>query len=78
MEEIKQHKIKNVNYRRFLDEGIINLIGVAELNKALQNVKGMYGKYINEGRSLLIALYYINYNHFLIILQNKILNRFLK
>ena len=48
-------KIKNPNYRKFLDDGLIDLIGLPELNAALGNIKG---KNSTEGRALLIALYY--------------------
>lgn len=48
-------KIKNENYRRFLDEGIIETIGEEEFKKAISNVKG---KYFKQGRALLAVLYY--------------------
>ena len=47
-------KIKNRNYRKFLDEGMIDLIGNEEIKLALANVKGRYKK---EGRALLICAY---------------------
>lgn len=49
---------KNINYRRFLDEGEIKFFEEGHLKLALENVKGIRGKYIKEGRCLLIALYY--------------------
>lgn len=48
-------KIKNANYRRFLDGGYIDIITDEQFNRALDNIKG---KYKLEGRSLLISLYY--------------------
>lgn len=48
-------KIKNPNYRQFLDEGIIDIISERQIHQALANIKG---RYIREGRALLIALYY--------------------
>jgi len=48
-------KIKNINYRKFLDQGEINLIDEKLLREALANIKG---KKSREGRALLIALYY--------------------
>lgn len=55
MYKIKKKKIKNQNYRLFLDEGIIEPITINEITEALGNVKG---KYKAMGRSLLIAMYY--------------------
>lgn len=48
-------KITNKNYRKFLDKGIIDIITLEKLNKALANIKG---KHIKEARALLICLYY--------------------
>lgn len=48
-------KIKNVNYRMFLDEGIIKIVEEADIFKALGNIKGKRAK---EGRALVILLYY--------------------
>jgi integrase len=55
MEELKHQKINNINYRKFLDEGIIHTLDELEIEKALNNIKG---KYQIEARSLLIDLYY--------------------
>lgn len=51
-------KIKNKNYRKFLDNGVIDLVTLDQLEAALNNVKGVRGQYIKEGRALLIALYW--------------------
>ena len=51
-------KITNKNYRNFMDKGEIELLTQEELKEALNNVKGIHGKHIKEGRSLLIVLYY--------------------
>lgn len=48
-------KIKNPNYRKFLDKGEIELITPEQLDQALSNVKG---KYKSMGRALLITLFY--------------------
>lgn len=48
-------KIKNKNYRKFLDEGIIDPITEEQINQALRNVRGRHSR---EGRALLITLYY--------------------
>lgn len=48
-------KIKNINYRKFLDEGLIDILTLEELKAALSNIRGQYR---TEGRALLIALYY--------------------
>lgn len=48
-------KIKNKNYLLFLKEGLINTINELEIKQALANVKG---RYVSEGRALLILLYY--------------------
>lgn len=48
-------KITNGNYRKFLDEGIINVIDEEQIKMALTNVQG---KHQRQGRALLIALYY--------------------
>lgn len=52
--EEKHKKIKNVNYRRFLDHSIIELITPFQIEQALNNVKG---RYRTEGRALLCLLY---------------------
>jgi integrase len=51
-------KITNEQYSRFYSKGMIELLTLEELEQALKNVKGMYGKHIKEGRALLITLYY--------------------
>ncbi len=56
--EVTKRKIKNEKYLKFLSEGIIDLITEEQLSQALKNVKGIRGKYKEEGRSLLIMLYY--------------------
>jgi integrase len=48
-------KIKNPNYRKFLDEGTIDTIDEKALRLALNNITGNHTK---QGRALLIALYY--------------------
>lgn len=48
-------KIKNINYRKFLDKGEIEFITSDQLKQAINNIGG---KYKNEGRALLIVLYY--------------------
>lgn len=47
-------KIKNVNYRRFLEEGIIEFITEDHIKQAIGNMKSNK----REAASLLIALYY--------------------
>lgn len=51
----KKEKIKNKWYNKFLKEGIIDTLGEEDIEKALLNVKG---KYMKEGRALIILLYY--------------------
>lgn len=51
----KKQKIKNPNYRAFLDSGIINILSEEHILRALANIKG---RYVRESRALLIALYY--------------------
>lgn len=51
-------KITNPNYRKFLDDGEIDPLQIDHLTRALKNVTGIHGKYITEGRALLIFLYY--------------------
>lgn len=48
-------KIVNENYRKFLDEGVIDTISEEQLRQALNQIKG---KNSREARALLIALYY--------------------
>lgn len=55
---MKTQRITNLNYRRFLDDGIFNIITEADLNKALKNVDKTTRQYRREGKCLLIALYY--------------------
>lgn len=47
-------KIKNPNYRKFLDEGEIDIITPAQFQKALDNVTGDHRR---QGRALLILLH---------------------
>lgn len=51
-------KIKNKNYRKFLDDGIIDIIELDQIKKAVYNCDGIRGRHIKEGRALLIYLYY--------------------
>lgn len=51
-------KIKNENYKQFIDKGLISILSYDDLKNALSNIKGIHGKYVKEGRALLIALYY--------------------
>jgi len=48
-------KIKNPNYRQFLDGGLITPIGESELGKALENINC---KNSEEAQALLICMYY--------------------
>lgn len=48
-------KIKNINYKRFIESGQIIYIEEAHLREALGNIKG---KHQQEGRALVITLYY--------------------
>lgn len=50
--------IKNINYREFLDKGIINTLTEEQIKQALNNIKGKRGKYITEAKTLLTLLYY--------------------
>lgn len=52
-------KITNPNYRKFLDEGIIETIGAEQIDQALSQVTGIRGKHKEEGKCLLISLYYL-------------------
>jgi len=47
--------VKNVNYREFLDKGIIKTLGERDILRAMKNITGRYKL---EGRALLITLYY--------------------
>lgn len=51
----KVKNIKNRRYRQFLDTGMFESVSEADIQTALLNIKG---KYIREGRALLIGLYY--------------------
>lgn len=51
-------KVKNAEYRQFLDKGIITLITPEHIEKVLAKVDGIRGKHKLEGRALIIALYY--------------------
>jgi len=48
-------QIKNQNYRQFLDKGMIKILEVDHLEKALSNITG---KHKRQARALLIALYF--------------------
>jgi|SRR6056297_111329 len=48
-------RIKNVNYRQFLDSGIIEPIGENEIKQALDNIEGNKKE---ESQALLICMYY--------------------
>lgn len=51
-------KITNPSYRNFLDKGEIIILTQAEIEEALSYVDGINKRHIEEGRSLLIVLYY--------------------
>lgn len=51
-------KITNENYRKFYTKGMIEILTQEELDLALKNIKGIYGRHIKEGRALLICLYF--------------------
>lgn len=51
----KRKNIKNKHYRRFLDEGIIEVLSEDDIKTVLENLKT---KHMREARSLIIALYY--------------------
>jgi integrase len=51
-------KIKNPNYRRFIDTGLIEVIDQDKLTKALDKIDGIHGNYIQEARALVILLYF--------------------
>jgi len=51
-------KIKNKYYREFLDSGLITELNEEIIQEALKNVQGFRGKFKDEGRALLILLYY--------------------
>lgn len=48
-------KVTNTHYRKFLDEGFIDLLTADHIAAALANI---HGKNVKEGRALLITLYY--------------------
>jgi integrase len=50
--------IKNVNYRNFLDQGIIETLNEKQLCMALDKIRGKRCRYIKEARVFLILLYY--------------------
>lgn len=54
----KKQKIKNPNYRKFLDQGLIDTINEDHIKQALDNITGLRGKHIKECRSFVIELYY--------------------
>lgn len=57
--EKSAHKnIKNINYRRFLDEGIIKTIDEADITEVIDNIPGIYGRYKEESQALVICTYY--------------------
>ena len=54
-------KIKNIHYRRFLDNGIITLLKESHINKALENAtnyKYRTGKNPRMAKALILLLYY--------------------
>jgi site-specific recombinase XerD len=51
-------KITNEQYAKFRNKGEIQLLTLEELEQALNNVNGILGRHIKEGRALLICLYY--------------------
>jgi len=48
-------KISNVNYEKFLKEGVITTLSELDIIKAMNNIKGRYDK---EARALVATLYY--------------------
>lgn len=59
MEVIRMPTIKNKHYRKFLDEGEITLITAGDFDAAIEAASsGIYRKYRDLARSLLIVLYY--------------------
>lgn len=53
-----RQRIHNANYRRFIDTGMIETISEDQLKRAMDNVTGRRGRYVEEGRALLAVLYY--------------------
>lgn len=52
-------KIKNKHYRKFLDEGEIDLVTPADFDAAIEAAStGIYGKHRDISRALLVTLYY--------------------
>jgi len=49
-----EQKIKNINYRMFLDKGFIKILSESDINTALDNIKG---RHRTEARALVITLY---------------------
>lgn len=54
-DEGEKVKINNQLYRQFLDTGVMQTLEQADIEKALNNVRG---KHTREGRALIIMLYY--------------------
>ena len=52
---MEHQKITNINYRRFLDEGRIELLNEEQIVQAISNIKSFYPE---EGKALLITLYF--------------------
>jgi site-specific recombinase XerD len=52
------HKIKNVNYRNFLDNGEIEIINIDMLTNVLKKITGIRGSFVKQARALIIFLYY--------------------
>jgi integrase len=50
-------RIKNIHYRKFLDEGIIEIVTRDLVLKALENINRI-GRLVPQARALLIALYF--------------------
>ena len=50
--------VKNKHYRNFIEQGDFKIITEEHIKKALENVNGKRGKHIQEGRALLLFLYY--------------------
>ncbi len=53
-EELKHHRITNKLYRKFLDDGMIDIIKSEDIIKVLNGIKG---KNTKEARALIICLY---------------------
>lgn len=48
-------RIINPAYRQFLDEGVIDIVTIEQIQQAANSIKG---KYVEQARALLYALYY--------------------